>query len=204
MTTEHPPLLGDKHGKYRILIIGNSGKSTLTTILSTKLNINSSNLDRLFWNPGWQETPTLEFKALVQQVMDQNPEGWIIDGNYTEKVGMMIQEQATDIIWLDPPLVLYFPRIFMRTIKRWWGIQELCSPGCGETFKDIFLSRKSILAFCIEHHFVVRKRCREMMRNIGIGIGLDKERNCMRRIGGWGGALKGWLQDVDDMVRKRP
>jgi hypothetical protein len=105
---------------------------------------------------------------------------------------------------LDPPLLLYFPRVFVRTIKRWWGLQELCSPGCGETFKDIFLSKKSILVFCLSHHFVVRRRCEEMMSKIGIGIGPNPKTNCMQRIGGWGGALESWLQKVDIMVRKKP
>lgn len=104
---------------------------------------------------------------------------------------------------LDPPLLLYFPRIFVRTIKRWWGLQELCSPGCGETFRDIFLSRTSILWWCLSHHFVVRRRCEKMMGRIGIGAGPNPKTTCMRRIGGWGRELESWLQEVDIMVRKK-
>lgn len=55
-------------------------------------------LDRLNWRPGWQETPALELKTLVQEAMDRNPRGWVVDGNYKSKIGTLVEDQTTDII----------------------------------------------------------------------------------------------------------
>ncbi len=39
---------------------------------------------------------------------------------------------------LDPPFVLYFPRVFVRTILRLIGLGTPCSPGCNESFREVF------------------------------------------------------------------
>lgn len=49
----------------------------------------------------------------------------------------------------------------------------------------------------------MRRRGKEMMSQIGVGIGPDVTTNRMQRIGGWGGPLKSWWQRVDIMVHKR-
>jgi len=153
-------------------------------------------LDRLNWNPGWRETPADEFKIRLREALDKNPQGWVVDGNYTRKVGMIVQDNATDIIWLDPPLLLYFPRIVVRTLRRWIYGEGLCSPGCRENIRSIFFSADSILLYCFTHHTAVRRRYREMMSRLGLGIGSDIGRRRMRRLGGWGGELKAWWRGV--------
>ena len=47
----------------RIIILGSagSGKSTLATKLGEITGIPVIHLDRLFWNPGWVETPRIKF-----------------------------------------------------------------------------------------------------------------------------------------------
>ena len=46
---------------------------------------------------------------------------------------------------LDPPLILYFPRLFYRTIMRLLRLAPPCSPGCEEMAAEAFFSRNSIL-----------------------------------------------------------
>lgn len=66
----------------RIMIIGSggSGKSTLALRLGEILRLPVHHLDRLFWQPGWIETPKEEWAA-IQQRLCAEPE-WILDGNY--------------------------------------------------------------------------------------------------------------------------
>ena len=34
----------------------------------------------------------------VRAALDQDQRGWVVDGNYTSKLGSMVQDEATDII----------------------------------------------------------------------------------------------------------
>jgi hypothetical protein len=51
----------------------------------------------------------------------------------------------------------------------------------------------------------MRKREQARMKEIGIGLGVNfaGESQKMRRIGGWGGELKAWWKEVEDLVRIR-
>ncbi|KXN83447.1 hypothetical protein AN958_01426 [Leucoagaricus sp. SymC.cos] len=205
-----PPLLGDGKGNYRAMVDRSSAtyspglKSTLSTALEKELCVSYVPMGRLNWNPGWVETPAEELKTLVQNAMKNIPQGWAIDGNYIQKIGFIVQDNATDIMWPDPPLILYIPRLFVRTMQRWFQWEEPRSPGCGEdTSKGIFFSSKSVLWRCLTNHSVVRRRCGGMMSRIGIGIGSDIAARRMRRIGGWGGELKAWLQSIEMLRRDK-
>ncbi|KAK0475758.1 hypothetical protein IW261DRAFT_1492717 [Armillaria novae-zelandiae] len=199
------PLLGDSQGRYRIHIVGNSGtgKSMVAEKLSQLLDIPHISLDTIFWRPNWEQTPDAEFKALVRKTMNDNPNGWIIDGNYQRHVGELVQDTATDIIWLDPPFLLYFPRVLVRTFLRLIGLGAPCSPGCKESFREALFSRNSILCWCWCDHRVLRERGGNRMKEIGLGVGSDVEHRRMRRLGGWGTELGAWIRRVEDMVRGR-
>ncbi|KAI0798596.1 AAA domain-containing protein [Irpex lacteus] len=197
ITSLLPPLLGDGHGRYRIHIVGNSGvgKSTLAQELSTLLGIPFVNLDKIFWRPGWQSLSREELRKTVTELVAQYDNGWIIDGNFFFALGNLLETYATDTIWLDPPLVLYFPRVILRTFRRMLKLDPPCSPGCEETIRGVFFSRESILWWCLTNHRVSRKRERERLRTQGIHVG-----GTYRRIGGWGGELEAWKKSVRDMV----
>lgn len=96
---------------------------------------------------------------------------------------------------LDPPLLLYFPRICVRTLSRLLRLTPPCSPGCPERWSKVFLSRESILWWCLSQHWVARKRERERFEVDGIHVG-----GKVRRIGGWGGELAEWKMAVSRMV----
>ncbi|KAI3603938.1 adenylate kinase [Moniliophthora roreri] len=188
----YPPLLGDSHGQYRIHIVGNSG-------------IPHVSLDQLFWQSGWATTPPDEFRAKIETFMSEKKEtGWIIDGEYTRRGGSIVSEHATDVIWLDPPLLLYFPRIVIRTFLRLFRLRAPCSPGCPERFREVFFSKDSILWWCLSQHWANARKWRAQMAIIGLGVGAaPPEQQKLRRIGGWGGQLKAWLQDVKELALAR-
>ncbi|KAF5353021.1 hypothetical protein D9757_012732 [Collybiopsis confluens] len=126
--------------------------------------------------------------------------GWVIDGNYERRVGTIIHECATDVIWLDPPFLLYFPRLFMRTVMRIAGLIPQCSDGCEENVQAAFFSTDGIIWWCITNHRPCSKQNSAMMKTWGIGIGSGAQQK-MRRLGGWGSELRTWLDSVREMAR---
>ncbi|KAJ6475977.1 hypothetical protein C8R47DRAFT_1141922 [Mycena vitilis] len=199
-----PPLLGDGQRNYRVHVVGNSGagKSTVGKQLADILGVPFIGLDTLFWNSGWHESTDDEMRAKVQQALANAPKGWVVDGNYTNKIGRLVADSATDVIWLDPPLLLYAPRLSLRTFLRLFRFQEDCSPGCPEQLSKMLFSKDSIIWFCISRHWFARKREGAKMAQIGLGIGSDIGKQKMRRIGGWGGELRAWFADVKRMLKR--
>ncbi|KIJ65458.1 hypothetical protein HYDPIDRAFT_130633 [Hydnomerulius pinastri MD-312] len=200
-----PPLLGDGHGKYRVHLIGNSGKyysslpSTLGAELAAMLKVPYVPLDPLFWNPGWTASTPEEFRAKVLKRLTENERGWVVDGNYEKALQGLVKERRTDIVWLDPPFLLYFPRLLMRTFWRLIRRADGCAPGCVEGPVDVFLSKEnSIIYWAVTQHRPVRRREAENLKNWAIEVG-----GIMRRIGGWGGELRAWKQAVAEMVREQ-
>ncbi|KAG7441469.1 uncharacterized protein BT62DRAFT_908161 [Guyanagaster necrorhizus] len=201
---ESPSLIGDGRGLYKIHILGNSvEQSTLAARLSLILGIPHISLDQLFWEPNWKAASEDEFRAKIRAAMEQSPNGWIIDGNYQRHGATVAQEQATDVIWLDPPLMLYFPRILVRTLLRLTGVLPPCSPGCPESLKGVFFNRDSILLRCLTQHRVNRQRGESRMKEIGVGVGSQLENRKMRRLGGWGNDLETWVKSIKDMVQEK-
>lgn len=84
----------------RIIVIGcsGSGKTTLSNILGETTGLPVIHLDKIFWKPGWVETPKEEFARLVEAEIRK--ERWIIDGNYGGTMDKRI-ELCDTIIFLD-------------------------------------------------------------------------------------------------------
>jgi len=192
------PLLGDGNGRYKVQMIGNSGagKSTVGTALAGMLGVPYVSLDSMFWTPGWGRTPPAEFEAKVCNFMAQNAEtGWVIDGTYDNVLGKIMAKETTDIIWLDPPLLLTFYRVFIRTLLRLLGLRPPCSPECFEELSET-LSRKSILVWCLKNHTEMRRKGWVKMNEMAIGSGTNEGSRKMRRLGGWGSQCQEWLASV--------
>jgi hypothetical protein len=148
------------------------------------------------------------------------PNGWVVDGNYTHRIGTIVEDSATDVICahfpctpltddadrlilgLDPPLALYLSRLIWRTFLRLLRLRAPCSPGCPEMVSEVFFSKESIVWWCITQHQPARDRERAKMALIGIGVGSDVDNQKMRRIGGWGAELRAWFNDVKRMLQR--
>ncbi|KAJ6518137.1 hypothetical protein C8R47DRAFT_1181593 [Mycena vitilis] len=198
-----PPLLGDARGIYRVHVVGNcgTGKSTVGLHLAGILGVPYVCLDNLFWKPGWVKETNEQLRLNVEEALAAAPTGWIVDGNYGRRIGTIVEDSATDVIWLDPPLLLYFPRIVIRTGRRLLGLAPPCRSGCPESFWQVFFSRESMILWCLTHHGLVRRRESARMAQIGLPLGADLAERKMRRLGGWGGELRMWLKEVRRMKR---
>lgn len=87
-------------GKYkRILIIGSagSGKTYLSNILSEKLDIEVTHLDKIYWLPNWEKQPVTFCEDLTRELVV--PDEWIFDGNYIQTLDIRL-EKADLVIFL--------------------------------------------------------------------------------------------------------
>ncbi len=136
-----------------------SGKTTFARSLAQKLGVRHVELDALFWQPGWVMSSPEELRPKVEAALGD--EGWVVDGNYSTRLGSLVLGQADQVVWLDLPLRTTFPRVLGRTLRRLrtreviWGTNR-------ESFCSAFLSRDSILLYSLRAHRRFR-RSREQL-----------------------------------------
>lgn len=187
-------------------------QSTLADELGRILGLPVIHLDRVFWKPGWTEPSTEEFVNRLRFQLNEYKNGWVVDGSYSSRLRGELDD-VTDIICecydndvytynephvgLDTPFLLYFPRLVKRTLLRLVDLEVPCAPGCEETFRNIFLSRNSILWFAITNHIPLKRRETERLRTRGVHTG-----GIARRIGGWGNELNAWKRRVQELGKK--
>lgn len=106
-------------------------------------------LDSLYWMANWEPRPWPEFIDMVEAaISDSN--GWIIDGNYSS-VRTRLIEQATAVIWLDPPLIVAMWRLSRRTFGNIVGRKERWN-GNRESFRLLLKERFSLFSYAIRVH----------------------------------------------------
>jgi len=141
----------------RTLVIGPScsGKSTLARQLAGTVDATHIELDLLFWNPGWQQTPVDDFRGAVESAVARDR--WVIDGNYFGTLDLTIP-RATAIVWLDLPLRTVLWQVVRRSVVRAWRKTPVCG-GNHETMRHSFLSRESIILWVLTSHRQRRRKC---------------------------------------------
>ncbi|MCI0389709.1 MAG: DNA topology modulation protein [Acidobacteria bacterium] len=100
----------------KVLVIGSggAGKTTFAMRLSNILNIEVIHLDALYWNPGWVETPKVEWRRTVEGLIARG--SWIIDGNYSGTLDMRIGACDT-VIFLDIARRICLWRVIKRVMQ---------------------------------------------------------------------------------------
>ncbi|KAK6358847.1 hypothetical protein TWF696_000027 [Orbilia brochopaga] len=125
--------------------------------------------------------------------------GWVVDGNYTRRVGPRVAAERTDCIWLDPPLLLYLPRLIYRTLLRVLRLAPQCAPGCDESLAMVLQPNDtSIIWWCIFHHGPSRANGRQLLLQDG---GIERGGK-VRRLGGWGSEYREWMTQLTRMVHQ--
>ena len=122
----------------RIMVLGSSasGKSTLASYLGKLTGIDVVHLDRIFWKPGWVETPGNEMDSLIMEAASR--ERWIIDGNYSRTLDLRM-ERADTVIYIDLNRYICIFRALKRRIKNRGKTRDDMGEGCPEKIDLEFL-----------------------------------------------------------------
>ena len=154
-----------------------------------------------------------EFRAKVTAVMEQHPDGWIIDGDYKRPMKDLISGAATDIICKSPHTVFEARRGHIDTAQ---GSTRRSS--C--TFRASCSARSSACSGSRRRAPRAASRSgRSASRARGSsggpsrttalsGSGTAREWGVenggkLRRLGGWGGALGAWQREVGALAASR-
>ncbi len=140
----------------RIIVVGvcGAGKTTLAQQLAQRLGLPHVEMDALFWNANWTETPRPIFRERVSQALDG--ERWVTDGNYST-VRDITWGRADTVVWLDYSLGTILTRLIWRTIRRSLTREELWN-GNRESLVGGLLARDSILRWALKTYAEKRKR----------------------------------------------
>lgn len=118
--------------KIEIMGYSGSGKSTLCRVFSEKYHIPALHLDTVQFLPNWEVREASEKQNLVTSFLDNHPDGWVIDGNYT-KLSFDRRVEEADIV-----IQMLFGRLncLRRCIKRYCTYKGKSRPdmaeGCNE------------------------------------------------------------------------
>ena len=122
----------------KILVIGSggAGKSTFARRLGDLLNLEVIHLDRLYWKPGWVETPKSEWRTIVEGLLDRD--AWVMDGNYS---GTLDDRTAAcdTIVFLDLPRSICLWRVLKRLIRHRNESRPDMAAECPEHFNWEFI-----------------------------------------------------------------
>jgi adenylate kinase family enzyme len=132
----------------RVWVVGHSGTGKTTTAgrMAERLGALHVDLDELHWLPGWRERPGAQMRAMLAALLAAAPGGrWVVSGNYTRFVGVMLRESMTALVWMRPPFFANQWQLWQRTAARWLCGDTVCN-GNVETLRNILqLNSGSIL-----------------------------------------------------------
>ena len=148
--------------KNKIFICGAGGKSSLARSIQEKHGNVHIELDACKFLPNWKERTVEEFRDFTVEKIKESQDRWVIEGNYTEKLGNFILKDSKLIIWLDLSWEVVFWRIFLRSIRRCFTKQSVCGGNC-ETWRQFF-SRDSICWYYIVRRFRILQGHREFLQ----------------------------------------
>ena len=122
----------------RVLIIGcgGSGKSTLARQLGEKTGLPVVHLDKLFWHPGWVESPPEEIDEKIQQVLEEPC--WIMDGNFNRTLLKRL-EYCDTVIYLDFSRWACLMGVMKRVLTTYGQVRPDMGEGCPERFDLDFM-----------------------------------------------------------------
>ena len=135
----------------RIQVRGSSGsgKTTLATELARRLGAPHVELDALVHGAGWTQATDEELRARLDPLLEEP--AWVVDGNYTSKLGTFVSDRAELVVWLDLPLRVSLYRALRRSVARIRDGTELWN-GNRQTWRGAFWGRDSLLVYSLRNH----------------------------------------------------
>lgn len=153
----------NKLGRINVVGTSGSGKTTFSKKLSQTLGIPHIEMDKIFWEPNWQQPSNEKFFKDLENAL--NPDKWVLDGNYTRTIPIKWKSVET-IIWLD----YSFSRTIFQSVKR--ALQRSISKeefwegtGNTESFRRSFFSKDSIIWWSITTHSKVKEKYQNYLTN---------------------------------------
>jgi adenylate kinase family enzyme len=152
----------------KILVCGQGGKSTLARAIAADTGLPYIELDAIKHMANWVERERDDFRAEIQRVWDDNPDGWVIDGNYGTDLEGMVHKVAETVVFVNMPWRVLMWRTFWRSLDRIWNRRDLWN-GNQETWRDVFFSRDGFMLYLITHrkHFQGRRKDRVLVWSSG-------------------------------------
>lgn len=133
----------------RIQIIGAScaGKTTLGRALGARLGLPFTDLDELWWSPGWVEAGHERLREKLAPLAAQP--AWVVAGNYHASSEPVLWPRLQWLIVIDLPLGLLMRRAVARTVRR--GLTgETCCNGNREQLGRLF-HRDGVVRYTWRH-----------------------------------------------------
>ena len=137
--------------KRKILVAGQGGKSTLARAIAEDLDLPYIELDAIFWLPNWEQREPGDFRERVQTAIDENPDGWVVDGNYGGSLKGQVAKQAETVVYVNMPWRVLFWRTLLRSIARAYDKRPICGENT-DSWRKAFFSRDSLLWYLIRNH----------------------------------------------------
>ena len=137
--------------RERIVIVGatGSGKTTLARRTAEIIGGRHIELDSLYHDAGWTPAEPSVFRERVRSAID-GQQRWVTCGGYRGHLSEITWPLADQIVWIDLPFPVTFLRMLRRTFTRSLRNEELWN-GNRETFRNMFLSRDSLILFSIKY-----------------------------------------------------
>jgi hypothetical protein len=110
----------------RVAVVGPSGggKTTLGRWIEAEFGLPFTDLDEVFWRPGWHKAPLEEFRADVDRLTRQSR--WVLAGNYSSARDL-VWPRADTLVWLDLPLPLVLWRTTLRVLRQARSGEPVCN-----------------------------------------------------------------------------
>ena len=131
----------------RVAIIGasGSGKTTLGRWIERQLGLPFTDLDDVFWRPGWQKAPVERFRADVDRLATEPR--WVLVGNYGS-VRDLVWPRADTLVWLDLPLPLTLWRTAVRVARDARSQEPICN-GNRQSLSALLFGKDPLLWYAI-------------------------------------------------------
>jgi adenylate kinase family enzyme len=177
----------------RLVLVGasGSGKTTLGRWVERHLGLPFTDLDDVFWRPGWQKAPVEVFRADVDRLTAQSR--WVLAGNYSSARDL-IWRRADTLVWLDLPLPLTLWRSTKRVLRQARSGEPICN-GNRQTMSALVFGKDPLLWYAIK---TVPPRRRQWPRLIAAADHAHLEVHRLTSVG----AVERWQDHVTEQQRR--
>ncbi|WP_318011437.1 AAA family ATPase [Actinotalea sp. M2MS4P-6] len=116
--------------RVRVVGLPGSGKTTLAREAAHRLGVPRLDLDTVMRLPGGRVAGQAEYRAAVRSFLQTHTDGWVVDGDDVDQVGVRYDD-ADLVIWIDVSRAVAVGRVLRRALldlltdtRAWHGGRE--------------------------------------------------------------------------------